>query len=117
MQPYAAAAGGALWMQPYAAGEISEARIAYGGMAATPRRAAGAEAALEGAQLKDSRAWSKAFSALRSDFKPIDDHRASARYRTETAHALLGKALIESAGTTSSRTRIIARREGQGDGA
>lgn len=99
------------------AGEISEARIAFGGMAATPRRAAGAEAALEGAQLNDSRAWSKAFLALRSDFNPIDDHRASARYRTETAHALLGKALIESAGTTSSRTRIIARREGQVDGA
>jgi xanthine dehydrogenase small subunit len=98
------------------AGEISEARVAYGGMAATPRRAAGAEAALQGAQLNDSRAWSNAFSALRSDFQPIDDHRASARYRTETAHALLGKALIEAAGTTSSRTRIIARDEGQGDG-
>ena len=98
-------------------GRISEARIAYGGMAATPKRAAGAEAALDGAQLRDSRAWTKAFSALRSDFKPIDDHRASARYRTETAHALLGKALIEAAGTASSRTRIVGRRERQADAA
>lgn len=96
-------------------GVISEARIAYGGMAATPKRATGAEAALAGAALKDSRAWSKAFAALRDDFKPIDDLRASSRYRAETAHALLGKALIEAAGTPSSRTRIIGRRERQDD--
>ncbi len=97
-------------------GSISEARIAYGGMAGTPRRARGAEAALNGAQLRDSRAWTKAFTALRGDFTPLDDHRASARYRTETAHALLGKALIEAAGTASSRTRIVGHRERQGDG-
>jgi xanthine dehydrogenase small subunit len=92
-------------------GTVSEARIAYGGMAATPRRAKRAEAALAGTQLRDSRAWARAFAALREDFTPIDDHRASARYRTETAHALLGKALIEAAGTTSTRTRIVGARE------
>ena len=42
---------------------------------------------------------------------PIDDHRASARYRTETAHALLGKALIEAAGTATTRTRVVGQRE------
>lgn len=99
------------------AGRIDEARIAFGGMAATPRRAAGAEAALQGAQLRDSRAWARAFTALRSDFKPLTDHRASARYRTETAHALLGKALIEAAGTATSRTRLIGHRERQVDAA
>jgi len=98
------------------AGHLTEARLAFGGMAATPRRASAAEAALAGAQLRDSRAWAKAFAALRTDFEPISDHRASARYRTETAHALLGKALIESAGTVSSRTRIVGQREGQRDG-
>jgi len=98
------------------AGHLTEARLAFGGMAATPKRASAAEAALEGAQLRDSRAWAKAFAALRTDFEPISDHRASARYRTETAHALLGKALIESAGTVSSRTRIVGQREGQRDG-
>jgi xanthine dehydrogenase small subunit len=97
-------------------GRISEARIAYGGMAGTPKRASGAERALAGAMLKDSRAWTKAFAALRDDFRPLDDHRASARYRTETAHALLGKALIEMAGTATTRTRIIGRRERQIDG-
>ena len=92
-------------------GRITEARIAFGGMAATPRRAKRAEQALNGAQLRDSRAWARAFAALRDDFAPIDDHRASARYRTETAHALLGKALIEAAGTASNRTRLVGRRE------
>jgi len=97
-------------------GRIAEARIAFGGMAATPRRASAAESALEGTQLNDSRAWANAFTALRDDFQPISDHRASARYRTETAHALLGKALIESAGTASNRTRIVGQREGHVDG-
>ena len=92
-------------------GKIAESRIAYGGMAATPRRAKRAEAALTGTLLRDSRAWARAFAALREDFTPIDDHRASARYRTETAHALLGKALIEAAGTASNRTRIVGHRE------
>jgi len=91
-------------------GKIGEARIAYGGMAPIPKRASNAEAALNGAMLRDSRAWSRAFAALREDFTPIDDHRASARYRNETAHALLGKALIEAAGTTSARTRVIGHR-------
>lgn len=97
-------------------GRIADARVAFGGMAATPKRASGAEAALVGAQLRDSRAWAKAFSALRTDFQPIDDFRASSRYRTETAHALLGKALIEAAGTASSRTRIVGQREATTDG-
>jgi xanthine dehydrogenase small subunit len=92
-------------------GAIHEARVAYGGMAGVPKRAAGTELALQGALLRDSRAWARAFAALREDFQPIDDHRASARYRAETAHALLGKALIEAAGTSSSRTRVLGRRE------
>jgi xanthine dehydrogenase small subunit len=90
---------------------IREARLAFGGMAAVPKRARKAEEALEGQQLRDARAWASAFAALREDFAPIGDHRASARYRTETAHALLGKALIEAAGTTSARTRIAGLRE------
>ncbi len=91
-------------------GTVTEARIAYGGMAATPKRAKNAEEALTGTMLRDSRAWSRAFAALRDDFTPIGDHRASARYRNETAHALLGKALIEAAGTASTRTRVVGHR-------
>jgi xanthine dehydrogenase small subunit len=95
-----------------AEGLITEARIAFGGMAGTPKRAKGAETALHGAGIRDTAAWAKAFAALRDDFSPLDDHRASANYRAETAHALLGKALIEAAGTPTSRTRLVGRREG-----
>ena len=92
-------------------GSVREARLAFGGMAATPRRATAAEKALVGRPLRDSGAWAQSFAALREDFTPIDDHRASARYRMETAHALLGKALIEAAGTASNRTRVVGQRE------
>jgi xanthine dehydrogenase small subunit len=92
-------------------GLITEARLAYGGMAGVPKRAGNAEQALTGQQLRDSKAWARAFAALREDFAPLDDHRASARYRIETAHSLLGKALIEAAGTASNRTRVVGRRE------
>ena len=98
-------------------GTVTEARLAYGGMAETPKRAAGAEAELVGYPIRDAQAWSRAFAALRADFHPIDDHRASARYRIETAHALLGKALIEAAGTASSRTRVLGHREKEAHGA
>ena len=90
---------------------VREARLAFGGMAGIPKRATVAEKSLIGQQLSDASAWARAFAALREEFTPIDDHRASARYRTETAHALLGKALIEAAGTASTRTRIAGQRE------
>jgi xanthine dehydrogenase small subunit len=83
-------------------------------MAGIPKRAIAAEKALAGAALRDSRAWNRAFAALREEFTPLSDHRASARYRTETAHALLGKALIEAAGTASARTRVAGLREAPG---
>lgn len=89
---------------------IVSARIAFGGMAATPKRASGAEAALAGASLKDEATWGPALSAIRSDFAPLSDMRASADYRRETAAALLEKALIEVAGTATGDTRVIGQR-------
>jgi xanthine dehydrogenase small subunit len=77
---------------------IVAARVAYGGMAATPKRAAGAEAALAGARLDDSDSWAAALDALSRDFTPIADMRASAAYRAAVAANLLKKALIEVAG-------------------
>ncbi|HYA74446.1 MAG TPA: xanthine dehydrogenase small subunit [Roseiarcus sp.] len=77
---------------------IEDARIAYGGMAATPKRAGGAEKALLGASLDDRASWSAAIAALASDFTPLTDMRASAAYRARVAANLLAKALIEVAG-------------------
>ena len=76
------------------AGRIVEARLAYGGMAGTPKRARAAEAALLG------RAWTEAavaaaIAALDEDFQPLSDMRASAGYRLAVAGNLLRRFLIE----------------------
>lgn len=91
--------------------KIAQARIAYGGMAATPKRAAKAEAAVVSLSLDDPASWSRAADRLGEDFRPIDDHRASAQYRSETARNLLIKALTEVAGEASINTRIVGVRE------
>ncbi len=86
-------------------GVVTAARIAFGGMAATPKRALKTEAALLGASLSDRSAWADAIAALAEDYQPIGDMRASARYRFETAKALLVKALIEIGGGAGTRLR------------
>jgi xanthine dehydrogenase small subunit len=86
-------------------GKVTAARIAFGGMAATPKRAALTEAELVGASLADRATWARAIAALAEDYQPIDDMRASARYRRETAKALLTKALIEIGGGMNTRIR------------
>ena len=92
---------------------VVEARAAFGGMAATPKRATVTEAALKGLMLADQRGWDAACEALASDFQPIDDMRASAMYRLETAQALLRKALHESGGEASAATRLVGLRPGE----
>lgn len=88
--------------------KITGARIAFGGMAATPRRALHCEAALVGASIDSPSEWGGAVMGLGQDFEPISDMRASARYRSRVARALLGKALIEVAGARTT-TRITPR--------
>lgn len=70
------------------AGVITAARVAFGGMAATPRRAAGCEAALVGQPFSEATIKAAAV-ALKSDFSPLTDVRGSAAYRIEAASALL----------------------------
>jgi len=64
-------------------GRIEDVRIAFGGMAAMPRRAMHVEAAL----LKDG--FAAAAAAIPRDFQPIDDWRGSAAYRLQVAANLL----------------------------
>ena len=73
---------------------VGEVRLAYGGMAATVKRAAQAEAALVG------QPWSQvsvnaAKAALALDFKPLSDMRASATYRLQVAQNLLQRLWLE----------------------
>jgi xanthine dehydrogenase small subunit len=90
---------------------IAAARIAFGGMAATPKRALAAEAALCGVDIADPAAADAACKRLGADFAPISDHRASAGYRIAVAQALLRKALAEIAGASSQTTRVTGWRE------
>ena len=91
--------------------KIAAARIAYGGMAATPKRATKTEAAAVSLSLDDPPSWAAAADRLAEDFRPIDDHRAGALYRSETARNLLVKALTEIAGEATANTRIMGIRE------
>ncbi len=84
---------------------IVGARIACGGMAATPKRAVSAERALIGASLDEPASWRAALAALSRDFTPLTDQRASAAYRMTVAANLLEKAVLEISGA-SAPTRI-----------
>ncbi|MFF5447991.1 xanthine dehydrogenase small subunit [Streptomyces sp. NPDC012888] len=71
-------------------GTVRKARIGLGGVAATPIRALATEAALEG------KPWTAptveaAAQVLRAQGTPMDDHRASAGYRS----AMLGQSLLK----------------------
>lgn len=70
------------------AGRVISARVCYGGMAATPRRASGCERVLVGSRLSEN-SIGKAKTALESDFAPITDFRGSSDYRALVAGKLL----------------------------
>jgi len=92
-------------------GHVSDIRICYGGMAATPKRARHCEKALIG------RPWSRETiaggqAALREDYAPISDMRASKTYRSLIAENLLLKFFhetdAEAGGEAHPETRVIA---------
>ena len=79
-------------------GTVASVRIAYGGMAATPKRAPAVEAALVG------RPWTQAsveaaMAACEADFSPLTDMRATAGYRALVARNLLLRFFLETTGT------------------
>lgn len=75
-------------------GLVSDARIALGGMAATPKRAVQSEALLIGKALTEANMLAAA-EALTVDFKPISDWRASADYRMRVAQNLFRRFWME----------------------
>jgi len=78
-------------------GVVSDARIAFGGMAGIPRRAGTVEAALIGSPWTESTVRD-AMTGFDTDFKPMTDMRASADYRQETARNMLLRAYFEDQG-------------------
>ncbi|WP_170401619.1 xanthine dehydrogenase small subunit [Ruegeria arenilitoris] len=88
-------------------GVVSQARIAFGGMAGVPKRATRVEAALTG------RPWTaetvqSALPAFAEDYSPMSDMRASARYRLETAKAMLERYFLEDQGELTNVLEVSA---------
>ena len=91
-------------------GKVAGAVIAYGGMAATPKRATTVESLLVG------KPWSlesiaDAQAGFADDFSPIGDWRASAEYRALVARKLLLRLFLE---TTQGHENITLTREAVG---
>jgi xanthine dehydrogenase small subunit len=79
------------------AGTITVARLAFGGMAGTPKRASATETALIG------KPWSQAtlgaaVEALKTDFTPLSDVRGSSDYRLTVAANVLRRMWFEQQG-------------------
>ncbi len=77
---------------------ISNARVCFGGMAATPKRATACEQAFEG------KTWNQetingAMRAMVEDFTPLTDMRASASYRMRVSQNLLQRFFLEQSAT------------------
>ena len=83
--------------------QIADACIAFGGMAATPKRAAAVEAALINKPFTRA-SIDAALPAFAQDFQPISDMRASAEYRLQVAQNLLLKYFLE---TTTQPIRMV----------
>ncbi|WP_336057584.1 xanthine dehydrogenase small subunit [Nitratireductor sp. CH_MIT9313-5] len=87
---------------------VTQARIAYGGMAATPKRARAMEEALIGRKLDDATV-ERAMEVCTRDFTPISDMRASADYRMMVARNLIKR--FQLAVTTSDQPVMTRRHQ------
>jgi len=92
------AALGAFFLDLAKDGSVADICIAYGGMAATPKRAFGVEKALLGKPWAEATVEA-AMAEYAGDFTPLTDMRASAEYRALAAKNLLLRFYIETTGT------------------
>ena len=86
-------------------GAVSAARIAYGGVAATPKRAPFAERALAGKPWVEDTVRA-AMAELDRDYSPLSDMRASAAYRRAVTRNLLLRFFLET-GAHAPATRVL----------
>lgn len=73
---------------------VSAARFAFGGMAATPKRASNAEAVLLNQEWNEENVEA-AMRALDIDYQPLTDMRASSAYRSKVARNVLRRFFLE----------------------
>jgi xanthine dehydrogenase small subunit len=96
---------GAFYLTLDEQGDVNDVRIAFGGMAGTPKRARAVENELIG------RPWSEATieaarDAFDSDFQPLSDWRATSEYRQLTAKNLLTRFYLETTGAPAELRRF-----------
>ncbi|MBO9125137.1 MULTISPECIES: xanthine dehydrogenase small subunit [unclassified Rhizobium] len=96
---------GAFYLTLDEQGDVNDVRIAFGGMAGTPKRARAVENELIG------RPWNEeTIEAVRdafdSDFQPLSDWRATSEYRQMTAKNLLTRFYLETTGTPAELRRF-----------
>ncbi|ATN35174.1 xanthine dehydrogenase small subunit [Rhizobium sp. ACO-34A] len=96
---------GAFHLSLAADGSVSKIVIAFGGMAATPKRARTVEAALLGKPWTQA-TIAEARDAFDQDYKPLTDWRATADYRQLTAKNLLTRFFLETSGTPQELQRF-----------
>ncbi len=84
---------------------ITDARVAFGGMAATPKRATHAEAAQRG-QPFTAETFEAAARAVANDFQPLSDWRASAAYRQQLAANFFRRFWLEQSGAEHRLRRV-----------
>ncbi|WP_423196493.1 MULTISPECIES: xanthine dehydrogenase small subunit [unclassified Cupriavidus] len=94
-------------------GLVTAARIAFGGMAATPKRAAHAEAALTGQPWTEATARA-GMAALARDYTPLSDMRATASYRSRGAANLLYRFWLETRADALPAAAVNVRAAGAG---
>jgi xanthine dehydrogenase small subunit len=98
---------GAFYLRLDPLDRVADIRLAYGGMAGIPKRAAAVEAALLG------KAWTElnvkaAAAELGKDFSPLSDWRATADYRLLTAKNLITRFYLETQGEKAELVRFAA---------
>jgi xanthine dehydrogenase small subunit len=97
---------GCFWIE-VEGGKIKAARLAFGGMAGTPKRAPGAETAMIGMPWSED-TIRKGMDALAQDFTPLSDMRASAAYRMQAAQNMLLRVWYERHGDVTSVHAVTA---------
>ncbi len=87
---------------------VESIRIAYGGLAAVPKRAVTCEAELTGGEWNED-AVQSGIAALAADFSPISDMRSTADYRRRVCGNLLKRFYLDSSGSAQPRVYDYGR--------
>lgn len=87
-------------------GIVTDVATGFGGVAATPVSTTALAKAIAGKPLTDAQTLQAGKAALRSAFSPIDDVRATARYRNQLAENLWHRFWLQQQTSSTIETRV-----------